>query len=216
MHPRPARVPFASLTQLVPNALSVPTGTASIWSMPDKTDEQVVECLLARDEQALRDVIDTHSAAVYGMARRVLGDSELANEVAQDTFMAIWRRPGAFDPDRGTLRAFLLGVARNKAIDLVRKEQRLRRAKDALIAEAARQSESTDDDETIERRDEITAALAHLSDVQREALVLAYFGGRTYREVAEELGIPEGTAKTRLRDGLANLKRHLERSRESR
>ncbi len=202
-----------------PGALSLhPTdpGGASISAVRDDSDDDLVERLLARDERALQDVIETHGAAVYGMARRILGDSALADEVAQDTFMAVWRRPGAFDSSRGTLRGFVLGVAHNKAVDLVRKEQRLSRAKDALIHEAGSQSESPAHDESIARRDEMTTALAHLSSVQKEALVLAYFGGRTYREVAEELGIPEGTAKTRLRDGLANLKRYLERNRETR
>lgn len=178
-------------------------GPANISAMADKSDNRVVERLLDRDERALREVVDAHSAAIFGMARRVLGDSALAQEVAQDTFMAVWRRPGAFDPGRGTLRGFLLGVARNKAIDLVRKEQRLSRAKDALIAEAASQSGTSDDHETIDMRDEVKTALGQVSEVQKEALVLAYLGGRTYREVAEELAIPEGTAKTRLRDGLA-------------
>jgi RNA polymerase sigma-70 factor (ECF subfamily) len=182
----------------------------------DDSDNDLIERLLARDERALQVVIETHSALVYGMARRILGDSALADEVAQDTFMAVWRRPGAFDSSRGSLRGFVLGVAHNKAVDLVRKEQRLSRAKDALIHEAASQSEAPSHDESIARRDEMTTALAHLSSVQKEALVLAYFGGRTYREVAEELGIPEGTAKTRLRDGLANLKQDLERNRETR
>jgi RNA polymerase sigma-70 factor, ECF subfamily len=184
--------------------------------MPEQADSDFVEHLLARDEKALEEVVEAHSAAVFGMARRILGDSALAEEVAQDTFMALWRRPGAFDPGRGTLRGFLLGVARNKAIDLVRKEERLSRAKDALIHEAARQSTPVAHDESIARRDELTTALANLSEPQNEALVLAYFGGRTYREVAEELGIPEGTAKTRLRDGLKNLRKYLEHNRESR
>ena len=191
-------------------------GGASISAVRDHSDSDLVDRLLARDERALQDVIETHSAAVYGMARRILGDSQLADEVAQDTFMAVWRRPGAFDRSRGSLRAFVLGVAHNKAVDLVRKEQRLSRAKDALIHEAGSQSEALAHDESIARRDEMTTALAHLSSVQKEALVLAYFGGRTYREVAEELGIPQGTAKTRLRDGLANLKQYLERNRETR
>ena len=184
--------------------------------MPDKAESDVVERLLARDERALREVVDAHSAAVYGMARRILGESALADEVAQDTFMALWRRPGAFDPARGSLRGFVLGVARNKAIDLVRKEERLSRAKEALMHQAARQSEPVADDEALVRRDEVSTALGRLSGVQKEALVLAYFGGRTYREVADELGIPEGTAKTRLRDGLMNLRRHLEHNRENR
>ena len=183
--------------------------------MDDPTEAEVLTRLFARDEEALRKVVDAEASLVYGMARRVLGDSPLAEEVAQDTFLALWRRPGAFDPERGTLRSFLLGVARNKAVDAVRKEERFARTREALIGEAPDQSNVSGEDETIMRRDEIKNALAGLSALQREALVLAYFGGRTYREVAEELGIPEGTAKTRLRDGLSSLRTLLERSRKS-
>ena len=184
--------------------------------MSGGTDDDLVERLLTRDEGALREVVDAHSAAVFGIARRILENPGLAEEVAQDTFLAMWRRPGAFDPGRGTLRGFLLGMARNKAIDLVRKEQRLSRTKAALMDEAySTQSRTLPDDESVAGRDEVKTALAHLSGVQKEALLMAYFGGRTYREVAEELGIPEGTAKTRLRDGLANLRKQLERSRSS-
>jgi RNA polymerase sigma-70 factor (ECF subfamily) len=103
-------------------------------------------------------------------------------------------------------------VTRNKAIDLVRHEESLKKTKVALITEAEATSEGESGNEPVvgmEERDELRAALSSLSDVQREAVVLAYFGGRTYREVAEELGIPEGTAKTRLRDGLSKLREVL-------
>lgn len=178
--------------------------------MVSEADVRLAERLLERDERALREAIATYGRVVYGMARRVLAESSLAEEVAQDTFLALWRRPGAFDPERGTLQAFLLGVARNKAIDLVRKEESLRRAKDALIAEAESVDAVSLDDMGIDEREEVRAALGKLSPLQREAIVLAYFGGRTYREVAVELGIPEGTAKTRLRDGLIKLRELME------
>lgn len=168
---------------------------------------------MARDEAALREVIHTYGGAVHGMARRIVAEPSLAEEVAQDTFLALWRRPGAFDPGRGSLQSFLLGVARNKGVDLVRREESRRRTRDALTAEV----EATTSGEPIaseqmaevDRREEVKQALSGLSPVQREAIVLAYFGGRTYREVAEELGIPEGTAKTRLRDGLGRLRELL-------
>ena len=144
------------------------------------------------------------------MALRVVSDATLAEEVVQDTFLALWRRPGSFDPGRGTsLKAFLAGVARNKAVDLVRREEAKRRVKESLLREAEVQvGTAPSSAEGVGERMEIRSALQQLSGVQREAVVLAYFGGRTYREVAEELGIPEGTAKTRLRDGLTRL-RHL-------
>ena len=175
-------------------------------------DQALVERLLERDENALREVMRTYGGVVFGMAKRVVADPTLAEEVAQDAFLALWRRPGAYDPSRGSLQAFLLGVTRNKAIDLVRHEETLRKAKDALITEAEATSEPLSAYELTQasgEREELMAALAQVSDVQREAVVLAYFGGRTYREVADELGIPEGTAKTRLRDGLSKLRKVL-------
>lgn len=180
--------------------------------MDPGVERGLVNRLLERDEDALRTVIDGFGPVVYAMARRVVADGSLAEEVAQDTFLALWRRPGAFDPDRGSLQAFLLGVARNKAIDLVRREQSSRRKRDSVIAEAEATSSEAAPDEAlagIEEKEGVRVALTKLSPVQREAIVLAYFGGRTYREVATELGIPEGTAKTRLRDGLIRLRELL-------
>jgi RNA polymerase sigma-70 factor (ECF subfamily) len=179
-----------------------------------KEDMGLAERLLARDEAALRKVIAKYGPGVHGVARRVIIEPTRAEEVAQDTFLAIWRRPGAFDPSRGSLQSFLFGVARNKAVDVVRKEESLRRTKDSLAAEMAATPEAAPETTSLEERQEVRDALGRLSEIQREALVLAYFGGRTYREVAEELGVPEGTAKTRMRDGLLKL-RELMGARES-
>jgi RNA polymerase sigma factor (sigma-70 family) len=157
----------------------------------------------------LRELVEEFGPLIYTVARRIVADPALAEEVAQDTFVLVWRRPEAFDPARGSLQAWLLGVAHNKAIDLVRREQSRRRTVEALLAEAESGEVAEDERlEGIEARQGLQTALRLLPPPQREAVVLAYFGGRTYREVAVELGIPEGTAKTRLRDGLARL-RHL-------
>lgn len=172
-------------------------------------EDALLDRLMARDERALREIVDSYKALVFGMARRILADAGLAEEVAQDTFLALWRRPGAFDPDRGTLQGFLMGVARNKAIDAVRREETRRGARADLLAEQDVTSGGTSATEAIDERQRVVAALARLSAPQREAVILAYYGGRTYREVADELGIPEGTAKTRLRDGLAKLRELL-------
>lgn len=169
-------------------------------------DAELAQRLLSRDEGALRVVIDRFGPLVHGIATRIITEPTYAEEVAQDTFLALWRRPGAFDPQRGSLQTFLLGVARNKAIDLVRREESRRRTRDTLMAEAEIDPTQDGPEAGLEERHEVKMALAQLSEVQREALVLAYFGGRTYREVAAELDIPEGTAKTRLRDGLTRLR----------
>jgi RNA polymerase sigma-70 factor, ECF subfamily len=189
--------------------------TATIPAMSDRDDHEVVERVAERDEAALRDVVEAHGAVVYGLARRILGDTALAEEVAQDTFLALWRRPGSFDPDKGSLQGFLLGVARNKAVDAVRKEERFARTASALLAEAPMRSVVSGESEHVDSKEELGSALAELPEPQKEALVLAYYGGRTYREVAEELGIPEGTAKSRLRQGLAAMRSHIERTRKA-
>jgi RNA polymerase sigma factor (sigma-70 family) len=188
---------------------------ATIPAMRDRDDHRFVDRLAERDETALREVVEVHGAMVLGLARRILGDAALAEEVAQDTFLALWRRPGSFDPAKGSLQGFLMGVARNKAVDVVRKEERFARTRSALLAEAPMRSVVSGESEHIDSRDEVGSALAELPEPQKEALVLAYYGGRTYREVAAELGIPEGTAKSRLRQGLAALRSHIERSRKA-
>lgn len=176
--------------------------------VPDMT---LAERLMARDEEALREVIEAYGGVVFGMAKRIVNDPNLAEEVAQDTFLSLWRRPGAFDSRKGAMGSFLVGVARNKSVDLVRREESLRRRRDSLAAEveAKAADPAADGLGAVDDREQVRDALAQLSDMQREAVVLAYFGGRTYREVAVELGVPEGTAKTRLRDGLLRLRQLL-------
>lgn len=170
-------------------------------------DEALLGRLLEREEAALREVISIYGSPVFGMAKRVLADAAWADEVAQDTFVALWRRPGAFDPARGSLRTFLLGVARNKAVDVVRREARVRRKAEEVMREQELQPPASLD--AADDRAEVQHAMRSLTQPQREAILLAYFGGYTYREVAEHLDIPEGTAKSRLRDGLTKMRQVL-------
>ena len=175
----------------------------------DKRGEAALaDRLLARDESALREVMDRYGGIVLGVARRVVAEQSFAEEVAQDAFVALWRRPGAFDSTRGSLQSFLVGIARNKAIDLVRKEESMRRRTEDLKAEVATRPATMTMDRVHDVAD-IQVALSSLPATQRDAIALAYFGGRTYREVANELDIPEGTAKTRLRDGLMKLRESM-------
>jgi RNA polymerase sigma factor (sigma-70 family) len=180
----------------------------------DVIDASLAGRLMNREEAALREVVALYGGIVNGMARRVLGDPALAEEVAQDAFVTLWRRPGAFDPERGSLKTFLTAIARNKAIDIVRREESIKRKKEALIEEMRVEPGAAVFEDDADRRAELHDALGRLSTVQREAITLAYFGGRTYREVADELGIAEGTAKTRLRDGLTKLRMVLSDARD--
>lgn len=171
-------------------------------------DAAVMAAVAAGDRDAFARLYDRYAAPAYGLARRVCGDACLAQEVVQDAFLAVWRRP-SYRPDRGRVGSYLLGVVHNKAVDAVRHEDALRRrelahggtpdAPDAaeLVVEAAWLAT---------RRLEVRAAVARLTPVQREAIELAYFEGLTCSEVAARLGIPLGTAKTRLRDGMIRLR----------
>ena len=139
-------------------------------------------------------------------------DPQLAEEAAQEAFLNLWRRAHAFDRSRGSLKTLVVSIARNKAIDLVRREESSRRVQEPLKASLQHAEENSPWGD-VDLRAQVEWALATLTPPQRDAISLAYFGGRTYREVAQELRIPEGTAKTRIRDGLARLRQLLQEPR---
>jgi RNA polymerase sigma factor (sigma-70 family) len=166
--------------------------------------------LISRDPSVLSDLYDQFGSYVFGLAARVIGDRHAAEDVTQDVFLSIWERPEAFEPSRGRLRTFLGTLAHRRAVDVVRREEARRRraARDAAsgvpipdVGELAM---------AIVAAEQVRAEVDRLPREQREAIELAYFGGRTYRQVAEELGIPEGTAKSRMRLGLSRIAQALE------
>ena len=171
------------------------------------TDDRLLrDRLVAGDERALTAVVAEFGSLVRGVARRVLGDDAAADDVTQDVFVWLWERPDRFDPERGSLRAFLSVVARRRAIDWIRRHDADRRRADR----AAQESSLVLDDvaEGVGLRDDaarVRAAVAALPAEQRDCVTLAFFGGLSYREVAVRLGIPEGTAKSRLRLALGKL-----------
>jgi RNA polymerase sigma-70 factor (ECF subfamily) len=166
--------------------------------------------LTARDDTALADLYDQYGSFVYGLAARVINDRRAAEDVTQDVFLYVWEHPDAFDPERGRLRTFLGTLAHRRAVDHVRREEARRRRGER---DAAMQVSVPDVDEmamALVAAERVRAEVERLPAEQREAIELAYFGGRTYRQVAEELGIPEGTAKSRLRLGLRRIADALE------
>lgn len=165
--------------------------------------------LRARDEDALAEAMARHSAAVHRMARTVFADEATAEEIVQDVFLDLWRRPERFDRGRGSLQTFLVGMARNKAIDRLRTFYVRRKMLDSLT-DMAGITARRDEHDVVEVRSDLSDQIGKLPGPQREALTLAYYGGRTYKEVALELGIPEGTAKTRLRHALTKLRAMLQ------
>jgi RNA polymerase sigma-70 factor (ECF subfamily) len=144
---------------------------------------------------------------VHGVARRLLRDDALAEDVTQDVFLRLWRRPDRFDPTRGTLRAFLLRDAHGRSIDLIRSEE-ARRAREEQDAYRSSTHVLGPEHEVWDavRSETIRTALAALPELERDSVVLAYFGGLSYREVAEGLGQPEGTTKSRIRAAMQRLR----------
>lgn len=177
---------------------------------PSRWERTTRDRLIAGEEGALNEIYDQFSSFVYGLALRVIGDARAAEDVSQDVFVTVWERPGAFDPDRGSLRTWLGTLAHRRAVDHVRREEARRRR---AIKDAARPVSTPDVEEmalALVTAEWVRAALDTLPDEQRRAIQLAYFGGKTYRQVAEVLGIPEGTAKSRLRLGLRRIADVLE------
>ena len=156
-----------------------------------------------------------HNRSVFAAALRVTGDQALAHDVVQDVFLRLWRRPHAFNPDRADLGTYLRLIARSRAIDLLRESQARGRATDrfkVVVGEAEPRDDARPDVEAVRTDDRgaVRLALRELPEPQREALVLAYWGGLTAEEVAQHARIPLGTAKSRIRLGLAKLRIELE------
>jgi RNA polymerase sigma-70 factor, ECF subfamily len=170
-----------------------------------RTDEELLAAIAAGDEQALAELYDRLGGVAYRLAVRILRDTALAQDAVQDAFLGVWRTAVAFDPARGKASTWLLTLVHRRAVDLVRREDR-RRADpldDAPIASGDATDESA---EVREERRRVQAALAQLQPDQREALELAYYGGLTQSELAERLGVPLGTVKSRMFTGLSRLR----------
>jgi RNA polymerase sigma factor (sigma-70 family) len=181
-----------------------PVNTASSTG---PTDVSLVARIAVGDDRALQMVYERYSPLVYGLARRVTASTAHAEEITQEVFVYLWQNPDRFDAERGTLRAFLGAVTHRRAVDEVRRTTRRTAREDRVGTDATSLEllEIGDDLERSQTAERVRAAVSSLPDQQREAVMLAYFGGCTFRQVAERLGIPEGTAKSRLRLGLSKL-----------
>jgi len=184
---------------------------ADLGAVPGGWEQQVRQRLAAGEEQALTEVYEQYSSFVYGLALRVIGDPRAAEDIAQDVFLFVWERPEAFDPARGSLRTWLGTLGHRRPVDYVRREEaRRRRTQREAGRRAAAIPDVAEMATALVAAERVRAALDVLPDEQLRAIQLTYFGGRTYRQVAEQLGIPEGTAKSRLRLGLRRVAAALE------
>ena len=181
--------------------------------LADQDDRALVALVCSSDPAALEALYGRYGRACYGLARRILTDEQLAQDVVQEVFLAVWRDAGRFDATRGGFSTWLLSMTHHKAVDAVRREENLRKRRttaDALEVREADGPRVEDAVWSLLRRERVREVLATLPDPQREALTLAYFGGYTQSQVAERLKLPLGTVKTRIRDGLISLRNVLE------
>src|SRR5450432_1200567 len=182
----------------------------------DSYDDLLLGDLIGRrDPAALEELYDRHGGAVYGLARRVVADEQLAHDVVQEVFLAIWRGAATYDGSRGSLSTWLFALTHHKSVDAVRRSQRhsgRRASEDALNTEPDPTPAVEEQAMASVRRDQVRAALAELPEPQRQALMLAYFGGYSQSEIAQLTGIPLGTVKTRTLAALRRLRSALDES----
>jgi RNA polymerase sigma factor (sigma-70 family) len=181
----------------------------------DRDDLELHRRLVAGDMEAFDRLYERYSPTAYGIAYRLTGQQLLAQDVVHDAYLALWRAPEAFDPARGAFRSFFLSLVHHRAVDTIRREERIRARQDRAanletVAGEDPADEVVDEDFVARRRLEVRNALADLSMDQRRVLEMAYFEGKTQVRIAEELGIPLGTVKTRTFAALRKLRGALE------
>jgi RNA polymerase sigma-70 factor (ECF subfamily) len=176
----------------------------------DFSDAALVLAIGRWREDALAEAYRRHAGASFALARRLLGDKERAEEVVQEVFLRLWNRPDRFDPERGSLRSYLLAQTHGRSVDMLRSETSRRRREERDARETAGSSPDIEreviDLTVAERMKEV---VAELPVEERRAIELAYFGGHTYRQVAVMLDAPEGTVKSRIRSGLRRMRQSM-------
>jgi RNA polymerase sigma-70 factor (ECF subfamily) len=173
------------------------------------SDEAVVALVARSDQEALAELYDRFGRVAYGLALRMLRDEKLAEDAVQEGFLAAWRNADRFMPERAKASTWLLTLVHRRAVDLVRREERRRTEPLPERSEPAATDSAEDDAWLRFERERVQAALGQLPDQQREALELAYYGGFTQSELAERLGQPVGTIKSRMFAGLSRLRELL-------
>jgi RNA polymerase sigma-70 factor (ECF subfamily) len=181
-------------------------------SLPRLADEELMHQIRRGDDQAFEVLYDRHVSAAYSLAYRMTGKPGVAQDVVQESFLSLWRSHMRYDHTRGSVRTWLLGIVRNRAIDVLRRSSPhdTRRASDEGIEERFEAPQRTDAE--VVRRDEareVQAALQTLPPEQSHVIELAYFGGFTHTEIATMLDAPVGTIKGRMRLGLQKLHAQL-------
>ena len=190
-----------------------PDHTVTAPSSAAQEDRALVLRVCSGDAAALEALYGRYGRACYGLARRILTDEQLAQDVVQEVFLAVWRDASRFDASRGGFSTWLLSMTHHKAVDSVRREENLRKRRTSADVLETTESEAPKVDEAVwslVRRERVREALKGLPGPQREALALAYFGGYTQREIAGVTATPLGTVKTRMLAGMRRMKESLD------
>ena len=168
------------------------------------SDISLISAVRSGDEQAMAALYDRYSGIVYSVALRVLADTSAAEDILQEVFIQLWRSPAAFDSSRGNLGAWLAVIARNRAIDNLRKRRSETDIEEVVVSI---ERDLAGDAERTRAMEKVRRALGAMPPAQRSALEMAYFEGLTHTEIASKTGEPLGTVKTRIRTGLLALRK---------
>jgi RNA polymerase sigma-70 factor (ECF subfamily) len=168
----------------------------------------LVSAILAGDQSAMAQLYDRYSGIVYSVALRVLGDTGAAEDILQEVFMQLWRNPDVFDANRGSLPGWLAVIARNRAIDALRKRRPEDDVSEVVVSVEPDLIQGVEWNRALEK---IRGAMSNIPAQQRSALEMSFFQGLTHQEIAEKTGEPLGTIKTRIRAGLLALRKACSR-----
>ena len=179
-------------------------------ALQELSDGGLVVAIARYREDALAEAYRRHAGAVFALAKRVLCDLTAAEEVVQEVFLRLWTKPDKFDPDRGSLRSYLLAQTHGRSVDLLRSDTSRRRREEREARQTAEAGYDLEHEVwDLALAEQVKEVVAELPRAERRAIELAYFGGHTYREVADLLGEPEGTVKSRIRAGLKRMRASL-------
>jgi RNA polymerase sigma-70 factor (ECF subfamily) len=170
-------------------------------------DGALIAAVRSGNQEAMAQLYDRYSSVVYSVALRVLGETGAAEDVLQEIFMQLWRRPGAFDASRGNLAPWLAVITRNRAVDTLRKRRPQTEITETIVSVEPDLASQTDRGRVTEK---VRLVLKDMPAPQRQALEMAYFEGYSHSEISEKTGEPLGTIKTRIRTGLMLLRKAVE------
>ena len=195
--------------------LERPREATVVVDLTDSRDRELVERISRGDEEAFRGLFRRYAPTAISLAKRIVRQPFLAEEIVQEAFLAVWRDPAGYDEGRGTVKSWLMGMVHHRAVDLVRREEsQRRRAEDPRLIEPP--AAADDVAETVveemgipEERRAVREALGSLPAEQQQVIELMYFGGRSQSQIAESLGLPLGTVKSRTLLGMRRLRAAL-------